>query len=112
MERVGPVLDSPPMMTVRFLAPLWLHTGEAAWHFVTLPTDVADEIDDLTAGNRRGFGSVRVTATIGATTWDTSIFPDTAAESFVLPVKKQVRVSENLHAGATVAVTLQVAEPT
>ena len=99
-------------MTFRFPAELWLHSGDAGWHFVTLPTDVADEIDDLTSGNRRGFGSVRVTATIGSTTWDTSIFPDTASESFVLPVKKQVRTRENVGAGETVEVTLRLADPT
>ena len=38
------------MMTFQFRAGLGLHTGESAWHFVTLPTDVADEIDDHTAG--------------------------------------------------------------
>lgn len=91
-----------------FTATLWLHQGEAAWHFVTLPEDVADEIDDLTAGERRGFGSVRVEATIGATTWRTSIFPDTTTKSFVLPVKKAVRSSEDLAEGADVAITLTV----
>jgi hypothetical protein len=99
------------LSTYRFRSVLWLHTGEAAWHFITLPTDVADEIDDLTAGARRGFGSVRVTATIGSTTWDTSIFPDTSAESFVLPVKKQVRVREDVREGETVEVALQLADP-
>ena len=97
------------MSTYRFRAALWMHTGEAAWHFVTLPADVADEIEDLTADARRGFGSVRVTATIGSTTWDTSIFPDTTSESFVLPVKKQVRVGEDLHDGEAVDVVLQLA---
>ena len=98
-------------MTYRFSAALWLHTGEAAWHFVTLPAEIADEIDDLISGQRRGFGSVRVAATIGSTTWETSIFPDTTSESFVLPVKKQVRARETLHAGETVEVTLRLADP-
>lgn len=97
-------------MSYRFSAALRLHAGEAAWHFVTLPTDVADEIDDITTGTRRGFGSVRVTVTIGSTTWDTSIFPDAASESFVLPVKKQVRTRERVGDGDTVEVTLQLAD--
>lgn len=98
-------------MGYRFRADLWRHAGDAAWHFITLPTDIADEIDDLTAGTRRGFGSVRVAVTIGSTDWETSIFPDTARESFVLPVKKQVRTREQLTAGDTVAVTLEVVDP-
>lgn len=98
-------------MTYRFTAALWRHAGDSAWHFVTLPTHVADEIDDLTAATRRGFGSVRVTVTIGSTTWDTSIFPDTTSESFVLPVRKQVRTAENVSDGDTVGVTLELADP-
>lgn len=93
-------------MEYRFRAVLWMHAGDAAWHFVTLPSDIADEIDDLTTATRGGFGSVRVTATIGATTWSTSLFPDTATGSFVLPVKKQVRSLEEVQDGDPVDVTL------
>ena len=96
-------------MRYRFRGELWIHTGEAAWYFITLPAEVADEIDELTAGTRRGFGSVRVTVTIGETNWGTSIFPDTAAASYLLPVKKQVRMSEDLQDGDAVDVTLELA---
>ena len=102
-----------PAVQFRFEAPLWMHTGEAAWHFVTLPPAVADEIEDATAGTRHGFGSVPVLVTIGATTWTTSIFPDTKARSYVLPVKKAVRRAEGLADGDLVKVTLdpQAAPP-
>ena len=97
-----------------FRAELWLHTGEAAWHFVTLPTDVADDIDEIderAAAGVRGFGSVPVRVTVGATTWDTSIFPDTKAGSFVLPVKKAVRSKEGLDEGAMVDICLELRSP-
>jgi hypothetical protein len=58
-----------------FASELWIYPGEGAWYFVTLPNDVADEIDDL-VGERAGFGSVPVEVTIGASTWKTSLFPD------------------------------------
>ena len=95
-----------------FTAPLWKWEGNAAWHFVTLPFDVTDEIDELTEGRRRGFGSVRVQVTVGARTWATSIFPDTKAGSFVLPVKKAVRTAEGLADGAPVAVELELLDST
>lgn len=94
-----------------FQARLWLYSGQAAWHFVTLPHDLADEIDELTAPTRRGFGSVRVEVTIGTTTWRTSIFPDTRVESYVLPVKKQVRSAEQVAAGDEVEVGMRLAGP-
>lgn len=97
-------------MTYRFTAQLWMAPAEAAWYFVTLPPDAADDIEQRTVPTRRrGFGSVRVTATIGATTWSTSIFPDTRAQSYVLPVKKQVRRTEGLDEGSTVSVSLALA---
>jgi hypothetical protein len=94
----------------RFRTELWLHQGDTGWHFVTLPHDHSDEIDALTLSTRRGFGSVRVSATIGATSWRTSIFPDTKAASYVLPVKQQVRSREGLTAGDHVEVQLELVD--
>lgn len=94
--------------TYHFTARLWEHEGPGAWHFVTVPTDVSDEIADLTAGRSAGFGSVRVRVTVGDTTWDTSVFPDTKAAAYVLPVKKAVRVGERLSGDRDVEVTLVV----
>jgi hypothetical protein len=88
-------------------AELFVWEGEAAWHFVRLTADVADEVRGL-SGPPRGFGSVRVEARIGATTWRTSVFPDKASGSYLLPVKKAVREAEGLEAGDEVTVELGV----
>ena len=92
-----------------FDAEVWLWKADASWHFLTLPEDVADEIEDM-AVNRGGFGSVRVEVTIGSSTWRTSIFPSKEAESFVLPLKKAVRAAEGLEEGASCSVHLAVVE--
>jgi hypothetical protein len=95
-------------MEFSFDATLWRWEGEAAWHFVSLPQDVTDEIEDSPT-QRGGFGSVRVHVRIGATSWSTSIFPDKGRATFILPVKKQVREREQLSAGDAVAVELAIA---
>lgn len=59
------------------------------------------------AGPPRGFGSVRVEATVGGTTWRTSVFPDSRGGSYVLPVKRAVREAEDLDDGDQVTVTLR-----
>ena len=87
-----------------------MHNGVGPWHFVTLPVDQADEIDELTMFTSRGFGSVRVEVTIGNTTWGTSLFPDAKAESYVLPIKKLVRTVERLEAGKVVEVSLELVD--
>ena len=81
-------------------------TGDAAWHFVRLPVDVAEEIRDALVEPPRGFGSVKVEVRIGATQWSTSVFPD--GESFVLPLKKAVRHAEGVLADDVVQVELTV----
>lgn len=88
-----------------FRAEVWRYPGTMAWHFVTLPQDVADELDEV-AGPKGGFGSVRVEVTVGATTWRTSVFPDKSRGTFILPMKKEVRLSEGLGDGDSVSVTL------
>lgn len=91
-----------------FVAPLWEWDGDAAWHFVSLPEAVADDVADLAEGKARGFGSVRVEVAVGATTWRTSVFPDAKRGTYVLPVKKAVRTAESLAVGEGVPVTLTV----
>lgn len=95
---------------VAFVAPLWRWDGEAAWHFVTLPQDVSDDVElrAVSAGRERDFGSVRVEVTVGATTWRTSLFPDKERGAYLLPVKHEVRVREELVLDAPVGVSLQL----
>ena len=97
-------------MEFSFPAEMWLHDGDAPWHFVTLPVEVADQIDAAGGDLRRGFGSIEVSVAIGATSWSTSIFPDAKAGSFVLPIKRTVREREQIVAGDTVTVSLSVVE--
>jgi hypothetical protein len=89
-----------------FDASPWLWEGEAAWHFVTLPGEISDDIKARQVGGRRGFGSVRVSVTVGATTWQTSVFPSKEIGAYILPLKKAVRVSESLTTNKAVHVAL------
>lgn len=91
-------------MQVRFAAPLWLYEG-GSWHFITMPGDLTDDVKARVGGGR-GFGSVRVRATIGGTTWTTSVFP--ATDGYVLPVKRAVRDAEGLDDGDVADVELEI----
>lgn len=89
-------------------AEIWRHPGAAAWHFVTLPADLADEIRARGTGAHRPFGSLPVRATLGSTTWETSLFADAKRSSYLLPVKASVRRRERLHAGQLVRVRIEL----
>ena len=80
-------------------ASLWVYPGESAkWHFLTLPKAVGVEIKENFGKHKkqRGFGSIRVSVTIGDTTFDTSIFPDKSSGSYLLPIKASVRKAEDI----------------
>jgi len=77
-----------------------------SWVFATLPEELSDEIEET--AEPRGFGSVRVQVSVGATTWSTSLFPSRSAGAYVLPVKKSVRRSEGLEVGEAAAFTIRV----
>lgn len=93
-----------------FEAEVWEHRGSGSWHFVSLPVPIADDIEAAFGHRAKGFGSLRVDVTIGATSWQTSIFPDNKRGTYVLPVKKAVRVAEGLSDGSKAKVELEIIE--
>ncbi|WP_121253361.1 DUF1905 domain-containing protein [Nocardioides ferulae] len=79
-----------------FEAEIW-EVEQGSWAFVTLPGEVGDDLR-LLAGPPRGFGSIRVEVSCGATTWRTSVFPD-KRRGYLLPMKRAVRRAESLEIG-------------
>lgn len=95
-----------------FEAELWPWDAKSdSWVFVTLPRDLSEDVRALQAGPRRGFGAVKVEVSIGATTWQTSVFPSQELEAYVLPLKKAVRAAQGLEVGDTATVALRVIPP-
>jgi Domain of unknown function (DUF1905) len=103
-------MTSSHKSTYRTRAKLWRWTGgKASWFFLTLPAAVSKEIRIVDAGPRRvGFGSLRVEATIGGSTWQTSIFPSAGLNAYILPVKAAVRKAEKMAEGKSVIVQVVV----
>jgi hypothetical protein len=90
-------------------APIWLWSeGKSRWHFLTIPADEAVEIRAHGfETERRGFGSVRVEATINDVTWRTSVFPQKDG-GYILPVKAEVRRRGGVAAGDVVTAALDL----
>jgi hypothetical protein len=92
-----------------FEAELWEWEARPGTYFVTVPLDESEDLR-FGSGPPRGFGSVRVEATIGTTTWRTSVFPDGTTGCFVLPVKQAVRRAEGLEVGVRTRVSIRPVE--
>ena len=88
-------------------------TAPAAWHFFTIQDAAADAIRVAAMTGQwldgpRGFGSAKVSVRIGETVWKTSVFPDKASGGWFLPVKKAVRVAEDLNEGDIVPLIISL----
>ncbi|WP_330179529.1 DUF1905 domain-containing protein [Nocardia sp. NBC_01503] len=91
-----------------FTSELWVWEGPASWYFTSLPEEVADEIEQEHGHLAGGFGSVRVRVAVGGSKWATSLFPDRKRGTYMLPMKKPVRVAEGLDVGDSFQVELEV----
>ena len=98
-------------------AKLWIWKSDrapASWYFLTIEGEAAEAIHALALmqrlefGRKRGWGAIKITAIIGDTTWQTSIFPEKDSKGWLLPVKAAVRKEEGLVAGDEVEVTIIV----
>ena len=90
---------------------LWRTTKKPSatgWYFLTVEGQIAAEIRYAALGRTGGFGSIRVTATIGDTSWQTSLFPHRETGGLLLPLKAEVRRHEGIEAGCGVTVRLAV----
>ena len=93
-------------VNVTFSGSIWYWRGPSPYFFVTVPPAVSRDIKFVSKSVSYGWGMVPVHATIGRTTWKTSLFPKDGA--YVLPLKDSVRTSEDLHDAQEVSVQLEV----
>lgn len=85
-----------------------VYTGSAAWRFLALPQEVAEEIRRTYGKGARAWGSLPVLAQVGNTLWKTSIFPDKKRATYLLPLKVAVRKAEGITDKDTVSFSLNI----
>jgi hypothetical protein len=93
-------------MELEFRGEIWFWKGPAPWHFITVPEAESLDVEATSAVVSYGWGMIPVTARIGATEWETSLFPKD--DRYVVPVKAAVRRAEELELGDIVVVRLTI----
>lgn len=81
---------------------------KAFWHFVPVTKKVSQEIKENFGKHAKGFRSIPVTVTVGKTSWDTSIFPDSHSGMYILPLKAKVRKVEDILEGDKLSYTIKI----
>lgn len=95
-------------ITYKMSANVTVYPGMGSWRFLALPKEIGIEIKTKFGKRSVGWGSLRVLANIGKTSWKTSIFPDRKAGTYLLPLKATVRKAENIADGAKVIFTINL----
>jgi hypothetical protein len=77
-------------------ATAWRSEGPTGRYFVTLPSDVATELRERFGGSHEAVGSLPVSVGLGRSIWSTSLYADADSESYVIPIKDDVRLRERV----------------
>lgn len=89
---------------------MWKHKGNGGWHFVTLPKALSKTIRKVHGQSEEGWGRLKAVARIDKSEWRTAIWYDSKYESYLLPVKADIRKQENLQSGNKLHVKLSLEE--
>jgi len=93
-------------MRLSFSGEIWFWKGPSPFHFVTVPQEESAELHAVSALVTYGWGVIPVTAKIGKTSWDTSLFPKDGG--YLVPIRASIRKVEGIELGDTVKVVFSV----
>lgn len=99
----------PDPMDLTFSGEIIHWRGPAPFTFVPVPDAESAAIRSVASLVSYGWGVIPVTARIGGTEWDTSLFPKDGR--YLVPIKVAVCRAEGLERGDTVTVRMAVLEP-
>lgn len=89
-----------------FSAEAWQHTSPGGWYFISLPSTMALEIRTALQSEEEGWGRLKAVAKTGNSKWKTAIWFDTKINTYLLPLKAEIRKKEAITAGKTIQITL------
>ena len=87
---------------------LWRHPSQGGWYFISLPERLAQEIRVTVKWQEEGWGRLKVTAKIDTDEWKTSIWFDTKMNTYLLPVKSEIRKRGKFEIGMNMDVVIWI----
>lgn len=79
-----------------------------SWHFITIPKDIADPIRESHKSIRRKGVSVPIQVRIGFLTRETSMFYSKHHQTYIIPIKADIRKQLRIKAEDTIHVNIQI----
>lgn len=88
----------------KFTSSVTRYPGAGGWHFVELDKQLSKDVKIIAGGETVGFGYVRIEATIGDTSWQTTLFPS-KEKIYLMAIKEPIRKKENIKENDLVSVS-------
>lgn len=82
------------------------HSAPGGWYFITVPKEMSKEIRALLKNEEEGWGRLKAVAIIGKSEWKTAIWFDSKKETYLLPLKLEVRKNENIEVEKQIEVVI------
>lgn len=84
----------------------WQHNGSSGRHFISLPKNIAKEIRQTLKKEEEGWGRLKAQAKTGSSEWKTFIWFDTKLDTYLLPLKAEVRKKEKISLGQNIHIAI------
>lgn len=91
-----------------FTTSMWQYQGKGGWYFISLPLELSTEIRSIAKWQEEGWGRLKILAKINQTEWETAIWFDTKLNTYLLPIKSEIRKKECLGIDETIDVNIWI----
>ncbi|WP_223266624.1 DUF1905 domain-containing protein [Luteibaculum oceani] len=96
------------MIKYAFSSTLWKSSEAGAWYFVSLPDELSKEIRTHSQWMEEGWGRLKAEASIKDVKWSTAIWFDSKKNTYLLPIKAEIRKKLNLTDGVHLDIELNL----
>lgn len=92
----------------KFSAKLWKDSTSGGWVFVSLPKNISKEIRKNLKWQEEDWGRMKAVATINNLEWSTAIWFDTKSNTYLLPVKAEIRKKAYLKLDSIIHINISI----
>lgn len=97
------------MLKISIKGVVWRYPGPTGWYFVTAGKETSARLR-LSKAKRVAWGYIPTRATVGTTTWSTTLFPSKDG-LYLVALKAAIRKKEHIEEGERVTIHCEIHEP-
>ena len=91
-----------------FSTAMWKYDSPGGWYFTSLPKTMSKEIRENLQWQEEGWGRMKAIAGIGELVWKTAIWFDTKMDTYILPIKSEIRNKSNLKINQEIEINIWI----